>query len=231
MDLGIANQAFIIFGGHARDGARRRIGTRRRRRGSVALVGRDAARAAEAAADLSSRHEVEVVGIAADLTVEGEADRVVAEAVAQLGPVCGAAVTTGLGARGQRDLLGASDDDWAATFDDILMGTVRACRAVVTELNRVGEGGAIVTTAAYSIRAPKAHQFPYAALKSSVATMTKALATTYGDRGIRANCVCPGATETDILASMRPRWRPSGAGPSRKRSSGPCVRTGTWTSR
>jgi hypothetical protein len=29
-----------------------------------------------------------------------------------------------------------------------------------------------VTTAAYSIRAPKAHQFPYATLKAGVATLT-----------------------------------------------------------
>ena len=33
--------------------------------------------------------------------------------------------------------------------------------------------------------------------------MTKAMAKTFGPAGVRANCVCPGATETDILAAMR----------------------------
>src|SRR5690606_19181032 len=64
-------------------------------------------------------------------------------------------------------------------------------------------GGAIVTTSAYSIRAPKPHQAPYGALKAGVATLTKALAKAHGPDGVRVNCVCPGATETDVLAAMR----------------------------
>ena len=44
---------------------------------------------------------------------------------------------------------------------------------------------------------------PYGALKSGVATLTKALAKAHGADAIRANCVCPGATETEVLASMR----------------------------
>jgi NAD(P)-dependent dehydrogenase (short-subunit alcohol dehydrogenase family) len=201
VDLGVRGTAFVIFGGTrgiglaaastlAADGA------------AVALVGRDADRAAAVAASIATEHGTSAVGIGADLTVEGSADAAVAAAVDRLGPLGGAAVTTGLGARGQRDLLGGSDDDWSATFEDVLLGTVRACRAVVGHLVDHG-GGAIVTTAAYSIRAPKAHQVPYGALKSSVATMTKALANAYGAQGVRANCVCPGATETEILAAMR----------------------------
>ena len=112
------------------------------------------------------------------------------------------AVTTGLGMRGQRDLLHAEDDDWSATYDDVLLSTVRACRAVVPVLTERG-GGSIVTTAAYSIRSPKGHQVPYGALKASVAVLTKNIAKTFGEVGIRANCVCPGATETDVLAAMR----------------------------
>ena len=64
-------------------------------------------------------------------------------------------------------------------------------------------GGALVTTAAYSVRAPKPNQVPYAAMKASVATLTKSIAKAYGGSGVRANCVCPGATETGVLAAMR----------------------------
>jgi len=201
MDLGVAGRAYAIFGGT------RGIGLAAARAladdgASLALIGRDPQHAATVAAELSARHRIPVVGLGADLTRPDEADRAVADAIAALGPLRGAAVTTGLGIRGQRDLLGAADDDWAATFDDVLLGTVRACRAVTAALLDSG-GGSIVTTAAYSIRAPKAHQFPYAALKAAVATMTKDLATSFGPQGIRANCVCPGATETDVLAAMR----------------------------
>src|SRR5262249_46455883 len=49
----------------------------------------------------------------------------------------------------------------------------------------------------------KPHQAPYASLKSAVATFTKTIAKAHGAQGVRANCVCPGATETEILAAMR----------------------------
>jgi 3-oxoacyl-[acyl-carrier protein] reductase len=201
MDLGVRGGAYLVVGGTrgmglaaaealAADGAR------------LVLVGRDPGRATQVAASLTDRHGTEVVGVGSDVTEPGEADRIVAAAAAALDGLRGVAVTTGLGARGQRDLLAGSDGDWAATFDDVLMATVRVCRAAVPVL-AAGGGGSIVTTAAYSIRAPKPGQFPYAALKSSVATMTKGIAKAYGSVGIRANCVCPGATETDVLATMR----------------------------
>ena len=158
----------------------------------------------EAAQALRADHGANAVALAGDVTVPGEADRLVAEAVAALGSLRGVAVTTGLGARGQRDLLHGTDADWHDTFEDLLLGTVRVCRAVVPLLVASG-GGSVVTTAAYSIHSPKAHQFPYAALKSSVATLTKNIAKSYGSAGVRANCVCPGATETEVLASMRLR--------------------------
>lgn len=201
MDLGVRDRGYLIFGGSAgigraaaevlaADGAR------------LALVGRRRDRVQTAATEISAATGVTVVALVGDLTETGTAERLVAEAVEGLGGLRGVAVTTGLGAEGQRDLLGASDDHWRATFDDVLLATVAACRAAVPVLIE-GGGGTIVTTAAYSVRAPKPHQVPYGALKAGVATMTKALAKAYGPDGVRANCVCPGATETEILAAMR----------------------------
>ncbi len=138
----------------------------------------------------------------ADLCVEGEAESALDAAQQQFGAIRGVAVTTGLGIRGQRALLNSSDVDWTETFNDVLLATVRACRAAVPHLVD-GGGGSIVTTAAYSVRAPKPHQAPYASLKAGVATFTKTVAKSFGAQGVRANCVCPGATETEILASMR----------------------------
>jgi NAD(P)-dependent dehydrogenase (short-subunit alcohol dehydrogenase family) len=203
MDLGVRGRGYLVVGGSAgiglaaasalaADGA------------AVAIAGRDAVRADAAAARLRAEHAAKVVALAGDVTAPSEAERVVAEAAAALGGLRGMAVTTGLGLHGQHDLARGSDAHWRDTFDDVLLATVRVCRAAVPLLVEAG-GGAIVTTAAYSIRAPKPHQLPYAALKSSVATFTKGVAKAYGAAGVRANCVCPGATETEILAAMRLR--------------------------
>lgn len=201
MDLGVRGRGFLVVGGTAgmgraaaaalaADGAR------------VAVAGRDRGRAEATASELAAATGADVVGLAGDLTEDGAAERLVAAAADRLGGLRGLAVTTGLGLDGQHDLLAGTDADWAATFDDVLLATVRACRAAVPVLLDHG-GGAIVTTAAYSIRSPKPHQVPYASLKAGVASLTKNLAKTYGAQGLRANCVCPGATETGILAGMR----------------------------
>ena len=201
MDLGVRDQGYLVIGGSAgigkmaalalaADGAR------------VAIAGRSRDRAEAAGTEITAATAMPVVALTTDLIRAGAAEEVVAQAVEELGGLRGLAVTTGLGPRGHRDLLSGTDDDWTSTFDDVLLGTVRACRAVVPLLSE-GGGGSIVTTAAYSVRAPKAHQVPYASLKAGVVTLTKNLAKSFGHLGIRANCVCPGATETEILAAMR----------------------------
>jgi NAD(P)-dependent dehydrogenase (short-subunit alcohol dehydrogenase family) len=207
VDLGVRGKGYLIVGGSAGIG-RAAASALAADGAAVVIAGRDRARAEETARALHGEHGAHVVGLAVDVTVPGEADRLVAEAAVALadhGGLRGAAVTTGLGRRGQHDLVSASDPDWQHTYEDVLLATVRVCRAVVPVLVAAG-GGSVVTTSAYSIHSPKAHQFPYSALKSAVATLTKNLAKTYGHAGVRANCVCPGATETDVLAAMRLRF-------------------------
>jgi 3-oxoacyl-[acyl-carrier protein] reductase len=201
VDLGVRGRGYLIIGGSAGMGkaAAQALAAEGAR---VAIAGRGRERAVAAATELSSTSEEPVVALTADLTQPGAADTVLRQASEALAGLRGVAITTGLGMHGQCDLLAGSDEDWLATFDDVLLATVRACRAAVPVLTE-GGGGSIVTTAAYSIRAPKAHQFPYATLKAGVATLTKNVAKSFGHLGVRANCVCPGATETEILAALR----------------------------
>jgi NAD(P)-dependent dehydrogenase (short-subunit alcohol dehydrogenase family) len=201
MDLGVRDRGYLVLGGTAGIGlaAARTLAADGAR---VAVAGRHRDRADAVAAGLAGGTGTPVVALTGDLTEPGAAEALVAAAADRLGGLRGVAVTTGLGMHGQRDLLAGTDEDWRSTFDDVLLATVRACRAAVPVLVDCG-GGAIVTTAAYSIRAPKAHQVPYATLKAGVATLTKSVAKAFGPAGVRANCVCPGATETEVLAAMR----------------------------
>ena len=218
MDLGVRDQGYLVFGGTAgigraaaqvlaADGAR------------VAVAGRDRARADAAAADLSTATGTPVVALAGDLTVAGAAEALVAEAAELLGGLRGMAVTTGLGRHGQRDLLGGTDGDWVATFDDVLLATVRACRATVPVLVEAG-GGAIVTTAAYSIRAPKPHQVPYGALKAGVATLTKNLAKRSGPTACGPTACARGRPRPRCWPPCACTWPRRGGGRSRRRSNG-----------
>jgi NAD(P)-dependent dehydrogenase (short-subunit alcohol dehydrogenase family) len=197
MDLGVRDRPYLIVGGTGgmglaaaevlvADGAR------------VAVAGRDAGRAREAADSLGPL----AVPVTGDVNRSGEADRLVAAAVEALGGLSGIAITTGTGLEAHSRLADATDEIWSEAFDDVLMGTVRAVRAAVPHLVANG-GGTVVTTGAYGMRAYHPDRLPYVTLKYGVAAFTKTIAREYGPAGVRANCVCPGAIETGSLQVLR----------------------------
>lgn len=203
MDLGVARRNFVILGGTtgmgfaaaeqlARDGA------------NVALLARDGERAAAKAKQLADAHGVSAVGISVDAAASGDGvERAVEMAADNLGPLRGLAVTAGP-MKQQGTFLQHGDDSWDWYYQMILMATVRSCRAIIPHLQRNG-GGTVVTTAAYSVRAPKILIPPYNALKAAVLTLSKILAKTHGPEGIRVNTVCPGLFDTEVNDFIRAR--------------------------
>jgi NAD(P)-dependent dehydrogenase (short-subunit alcohol dehydrogenase family) len=198
MDLGVRDRNYLIVGGTsgmglaaaqvlAADGAR------------LVVVGRSIERAEAAVGLIAGPFVRPVVG---DVSRPGEAERVVAAAVDVLGSLDGVAITTGTSSAAHSTVHSATEVVWAEAFDDVLMGTVRSVQAAVPYLVS-GGGGTVVTTAAYSIRAFHPARLPYVVMKSGVAAFTKTIAKEFGPQGVRANCVCPGAIETEALAAMR----------------------------
>jgi len=168
---------------------------------SLVLIGRDGGRGGNVAEELAGRSGAQVLFRAADGRLAGDVERAIGDAVARLGGLDGLAVTAGpVNARGTFHTL--SDADWDDAFQTHLMMTVRACRAAVRFMS-AGQGGAIVTTAAYSIRGQKPELVAYTTMKAAIASLTKNIAKTYGGQGIRANCVCPGATLTEAATDHR----------------------------
>jgi 3-oxoacyl-[acyl-carrier protein] reductase len=193
MDLEVRGRSYVVLGGSrgmgfaaakvlAAEGAR------------LTLISRTTAEVEAAARSLADDHGVEAIGLAADAMVPGMVDAAIARSTDQFGAPRGLLVTSGLTFH-NGSLLEASDADWQHNFEDVLMGTVRAVRAVLPAMIAAG-GGQIVTTGAYSAKAAKSFLFPYAALKAAVINFTKNVAKTHGAQGIRANCVCPGAFAT-----------------------------------
>jgi 3-oxoacyl-[acyl-carrier protein] reductase len=197
MDLLIRDKVYLVAGGTsgmglaaalalAADGA------------TVAVAGRDAARAQAAAERVRTAGATAAEPVIGDVGVAGGAEQIVAEVVNRFGRLDGVAITTGLIGHEPFDL---SDERWLEVIRDVLLGTTRTVQAALPHLSV--NGGTIVTTSAYSIRSPEIARLPYSAMKSAVATFTKGIAKTYGAQGVRANCICPGAIETDSLHQLR----------------------------
>jgi NAD(P)-dependent dehydrogenase (short-subunit alcohol dehydrogenase family) len=152
----------------------------------LCLVDRSAARLRDVAAELGGAHVV------ADVTEPGAAERVLAESggVDVLVPAAGAII--------RRTAEETTDADWDAAVAVNLTATFRFCRAAVPVMRERG-GGAIVTVGSGwgLVAGPRA--LAYAATKAAVVNLTRALAIDHGPDGIRANCVCPGDTDTKLL--------------------------------
>jgi NAD(P)-dependent dehydrogenase (short-subunit alcohol dehydrogenase family) len=102
-----------------------------------------------------------------------------------------------------------------------LIGTFLYAKYALPHL--VAQGGAIVTIA--STAGIRGHGFGsgYTASKGGVVALTRLLAEQYGPQQVRANCICPGATDTPMTGGVprRTRWpsgRSAGSAPSHRRA-------------
>ncbi len=198
MDLGMRGRSYLVVGGTAGMG----LATAKQvaaEGADVVVVGRNQHRGRAALEAIEPGPGAAVHAVGADIGTADGAERMVAEAIELTGGLDGIAVCTGV--LGHIPLT-ASDEEWTAAFNDVLLGTTRSVRAVLPHLVERG-GGTIVTVAAYGMRSPAAERIAYGSLKAGVAVLTKGVAKTYGRQGIRANCVCPGAIETEVLHSFR----------------------------
>jgi NAD(P)-dependent dehydrogenase (short-subunit alcohol dehydrogenase family) len=197
MDLQMAGKGYVVVGGTAGMGlaAARALA---REGASVVVIGRDAERAKNAVEEIAAAGAVSASGLSFDVSQPGMAVAAVEDAVNVLGRLDGIAITMGTAGMMPID---SDDDAWDTAFHDVLLATTRSVQAALPHL--VLNGGAIVTTAAYSARSPHEPRLPYASLKAAVATFTRGIARTHGKSGIRANSVAPGAVETDALHAIR----------------------------
>jgi NAD(P)-dependent dehydrogenase (short-subunit alcohol dehydrogenase family) len=107
--------------------------------------------------------------------------------------------------------LSVADEVWDRTIAVNLTGTMRTNRAVLPALLSRG-GGAIVNIASVAAFNASPGMATYAASKSGIVSFTRSIAVTYGPRGIRANCLCPGWTRTPMSeAEMESAARAAGS--------------------
>jgi 3-oxoacyl-[acyl-carrier protein] reductase len=197
VDLGLRDRVVLIVGATGGIGAAtaRRLAAEG---ANVALVARGKAELTTLATEINAGG-TKALALAADAAAPGALDAAVSETSGHFGALHGLAVIAGpMGARVPFHEL--RDADWEHYFRYGLMIAVAACRAAIPELCKV-EGGAVVLTAAYSVRAQKPALIAYTAFKASVASIAKNLAKTYGPSGVRVNCIAPGVIEKDAQNS------------------------------
>jgi NAD(P)-dependent dehydrogenase (short-subunit alcohol dehydrogenase family) len=152
------------------------------------------------AADLAPPEETgAAAALGADVTVEDDAERLVAEAAEALGNLDALVLTAGIHYVGPTHEMAAED------FDRVLAvsarGTFLCLRAALPGMLARG-AGRIVTYGSTAALVGAPGLTAYAAAKGAVLQITRSVAAEYADRGIRANCLCPGGTDTPLLRRL-----------------------------
>jgi NAD(P)-dependent dehydrogenase (short-subunit alcohol dehydrogenase family) len=93
-------------------------------------------------------------------------------------------------------------DAWETMIRINLTGVFSTMRHSVPHLLAAG-GGAIVTIGSVASLVAAGQASAYDASKGGVLQLTRAVAVEYAERGIRANCVCPGLVRTGLAANSR----------------------------
>ncbi|MBX9927468.1 MAG: 3-oxoacyl-[acyl-carrier-protein] reductase [Gemmatimonadaceae bacterium] len=163
----------------------------------VAIVGRDAAKAAEVAAALGPSH----AGFGCDVGDPAAVTALVAAVEAQMGGVDILVNNAGL----TRDnlLLRMKDDDWDAVLNANLRGAFVAIRAASRGMMKKRWGRIINIASVVGLMGNKG-QANYAASKAGLIGLTKSVAKELASRNILANVVAPGFIQTDMTAAMTP---------------------------
>jgi len=90
---------------------------------------------------------------------------------------------------------------WQRVIDINLTG-VALCNKYGVQHMLARGGGAVVNMASILAHVGQADSHAYCASKAAVVNLTRSVALTYAQRGIRANCVSPGYIETPLLAKL-----------------------------
>ena len=139
--------------------------------------------------------------VAADVAEPDDWRKVLDQATGALGGIDVAHLNAGTSI-GQADIAALSDDDYRRIMRANVDGVVFGLRAVVPAITARG-GGAIVATASLAGLIPIAFDPIYALTKHAVVGLVRSLAPTLAEARITVNCVCPGLTDTPLIAGGR----------------------------
>jgi 3-oxoacyl-[acyl-carrier protein] reductase len=145
-----------------------------------------------------------VAALRADISDERQINRMVDQAVAELG---GLDLFVNSAARRENGLL--VDLDTAAyerTIATTLTGCVLCCRAVVPHLRR-GIDPAIVIVGSTATKSTQLGETAYRAAKAGLQAHAEVLAVELASAGVRVNLLTPGAVDTAFVADFSPEAR------------------------
>jgi NAD(P)-dependent dehydrogenase (short-subunit alcohol dehydrogenase family) len=159
---------------------------------------------ADAAAEVAAG-DPRTVAIRCDVASEDSVRDAVASAVDGLGGLDTVVAAAGIARPGRTHELAL--EEWETLMRVNLTGVFLTLKHTLGILGD-GGGGSVVTIGSVASLVAAGSASAYDATKGGVLQLTRAVAVEYVDRGIRANCVCPGVVDTSLGRNSRDLYGP-----------------------
>lgn len=166
---------------------------------ALAVLDIDGSAARARASALAGDHGVATCGLEVDVSVRPQVEAAVAQVEDGLGPI--AILVNDAGIDVIRPFLETDEADWDRIIAVNLRGVLSCCHVVAPRMVARGRG-AIVNIGSDAGRVGSTGEAVYSATKGGVIAFTKTLARELATSGVRVNCVCPGPTDTALLAQV-----------------------------
>jgi 3-oxoacyl-[acyl-carrier protein] reductase len=157
----------------------------------VCICARGQERLSEAALEVeaAAKRPNMVLAVQADVSTTDGIELVVSRAADTFDGID--VLVNSVGRAGGSDLLGTSDAEWQAAFDETLFPAIRASRLVVPHMKLRGGGSIIMITSIWGRES--GGRMTYNAVKAAETSLAKALARQLAPANIRVNSVAPGS--------------------------------------
>ena len=188
MELGLEGKVAIVTGGS--EGIGKAAAWRLCQEGArVAICARRKDVLEQAAQEIKTRTEGEVLPIAADVTIPSDIERVIDTVVERFGRLDILVNNAGQMAAGPFESV--TDEEWQKDFDLKLWAAVRFARLAIPHMRKVG-GGRIINVTNLGAKAPGAGSMPTSVSRAAGVAVTKALSKDLAKDNILVNTVCIG---------------------------------------
>jgi 3-oxoacyl-[acyl-carrier protein] reductase len=140
-----------------------------------------------------------------DVSDRGAVEAAVAEARERSGPIDIVVNCAGIGVGGLVE-GDAYVEDWERALAVNLNGAMYLVRACIADLAASGHGR-IVNVASTEALSSQRFTGAYSVSKHALLGFTRSIAVDYARTGLTSNCICPGATDTPMVAGIPPERR------------------------
>jgi len=139
--------------------------------------------------------EINGTAIPANVGVEGDVQKLVAETTKRFGQIDVFCSNAGIGVAGGPE---APDGDWQRSWEVNVMAHVYAARAVLPQM-LARKSGYLVQTVSAAGLLTQIGSAPYSVTKHAALAFAEWLSITYGDQGLRVSALCPQGVKTNML--------------------------------